>query len=48
MVFAQKKKKNKKKQFSQLNETLNNFVIGNNTKISAIGNETLDPQANGR
>ena len=42
------KKNNHKKQLSQLNETLNDFVIGNNTNVSAAGNESLEPQTNGR
>ena len=32
---------------SQLNETLNDFVIGNNTNAIAIENETSEPQTNG-
>ena len=30
-----------------MNETLNDFVIGNGTNVSAIGIETLAPQTNG-
>ena len=33
-----------KKQLSQLNRTLNEFVIGNGTNVSAMENETLEPQ----
>ena len=48
MVSKRKKKSLQKRHLSQLNETFNDFVIGNNTNASAMGNETLEPQANGR
>ena len=46
-VSTRKKKSQHKRQISQLNETLNDFVIGNNTSAGAIGNETLQLQKNG-
>ena len=48
MVSVGKKKNQQRRQFNQLTDTLNDFVIGNNSNIFAIGNETLQPQANGR
>ena len=47
MVSSQKKKNQQIKQLSQLNEALNDFVFGNGTKVTAMGNETLEPQTNG-
>ena len=46
MVSTRKKKHQHEKQLSQLDKTLNNFVIRNSTKASAIGDETLEPQNN--
>ena len=46
MFSTRKKNHQHKRQLSQLNETLNDFVIGNNTNSSAIGDETLEPQKN--
>ena len=48
MVFTRKKKNQQRRQFSQFNETSNDFVIGNSNNISATGNETLKLQVNGR
>ena len=42
-----RRRTNRKKELSQLNETLIDFLIGNNTNVSATGNETLEPQTNG-
>ena len=47
MVPTEKKKHQHKSQLSQLTETLNVFVMSNNTNASAIGNETLERQTNG-
>ena len=35
-------------QLIQLNETLNNFVIGSNTNVGATENETIEYQTDGR
>ena len=48
MVSTRKKKNQQRRQFSQLNENVNDFVIADSNNISAIGNETLEPQASGR
>ena len=40
MVSPRKKKNQQKRQLSQLNETLNDFVIVNDANVSAMGNET--------
>ena len=45
MVFTQKKKSQNKKQFSWLDETSNDFVIGNGTTGNTIGNEAIESQA---
>ena len=37
----------KKRQFSQLNETLNDIVIGSKTNVGVIENETLEYQTDG-
>ena len=47
IVSKRKKNNNQRSQISQLNETLNDFVIGNTTNVSAARNETLEPQTNG-
>ena len=47
MFSTRKKKHQHKRPLSQLNETSNDFVIGDDTNASAIGNETLEPQTNG-
>ena len=41
-------KNQQRRQFGQLNGTLNDFVIRNSNKISATANETSEPQANGQ
>ena len=48
MVSTREKKRPNKRQLNQLDKTLNNFVIGNGITVSIFGNETLEPQANGR
>ena len=47
MISTQKKKNQLKKQLSQLNVTLNDFVIGSCSNASAMENETLQQQTNG-
>ena len=44
MVSTRKKKHQNKGQLRQLNETLNDFIIGKNTAASAKENETLEPR----
>ena len=48
MVSTRKSKSHNKRQLSQSDETLNDFVIGNGVTVKTLGNETLEPQANGR
>ena len=47
MVSTRKKKHQHKRQLSQTDELLYVFVIGNNTKVSTIGDETLELETNG-
>ena len=47
MVSTRKKRKQQKKQLSQINETLHDFVIGSNTNVGVIENETLESQTDG-
>ena len=47
MVSTRKKKMQQKKRLSQLNETLNDLVIGNDTNVSAMRNVTFEPRTNG-
>ena len=47
MVSTRKKKKQQKKQLSQLTETLNDFIIGMNTNMGVTENENLKQQASG-
>ena len=47
MVSSRKKKNLQKRQLSQLDETLSNFVIGNNIDATVVQNETQEPQKNG-
>ena len=47
MVSTRKKRNQRKRQSSQLYETLNDFIIGNGTKVIAMENETLEQQRNG-
>ena len=47
VISARTKKNQKKKQFSQLNETSKAFTIGNGTNVSAMENETSEQQTNG-
>ena len=44
MVSTRKKYYRSKRQLSQLNDYLNDFIIKNNTIANAIGKETLEPQ----
>ena len=37
----------KEKQFIELNETLNDFIIGSNTNVFVIRDEAMEPQADG-
>ena len=43
-----RKKRNQQKKLSHLNETLDDFIIGNATGKSAMENETLEEQTNGQ
>ena len=47
MVYTRKWKNQQKKQFIQLNETLNDFVIGSNANAFVVGKDALDYQADG-
>ena len=47
MVSTGKKKSQQKKKLSQLNRTLNDFVLVNGTNVGAMANEALEPQTNG-
>ena len=47
MVSTLKKQHQNKRQLIQLNKTLNDFIIGNDTNPDAIENETLEPLTNG-
>ena len=47
-VFTRKKEKSAEKQLGQLNETLNDFIIGNGFNVSAMENETLEQHNNGQ
>ena len=46
MVSTRKKRNQQKRQFGQLNKTLNNFVNGNGTNVGVMENETLEQQNN--
>ena len=48
MVPTRKKKGQNEWQFSRLDETLIDFVIGNGTTVNAMGNEALESETNGR
>ena len=48
MVSTRRKKTLNKRQFNQLDETLNDFVICNGITTTTLGNETLEPEVNGR
>ena len=48
MVSTRERKNHREKQLSQLNKTLNDFVIGSETKVSVIENEALQLQIDGR
>ena len=48
MVSTRKKKNQQKRQRSQLNETLNDFIIRNSTNMGVPENENLEQQASGR
>ena len=48
ITFSTPKKKNQhKRQLSQLNESLNDFVVGYSTIAGAIRKGTFEPQTNG-
>ena len=47
MVSARKKKGRNKRQFSWMDDTANNFVIGNGTTVNTMRNEALESQAHG-
>ena len=46
MVAKRKNKRQYKRQLSLLKKNLNDFVIGDNSNTTAIGNQTLQPQTN--
>ena len=46
--FHTKKEKSAEKQLGQLNETLNDFIIGIGFNVSAMENETLEQHNNGQ
>ena len=48
MVSTRKRRNQQKKQFSQLNGTLKDFVIGSNINQDVTENETLEFQTDGR
>ena len=45
MISTGKRTSQQKKQLSQLNRTLNSFVIGSDTNANVLQNETLKSQA---
>ena len=47
MVSTCRKRHQNKKQISQLNETLNDLIIGNISNVDAIENATLELQTGG-
>ena len=47
IVSTRKKEGQNKIKFSRLDETVNDFVIGNGTTVKAMGNEGLESQPNG-
>ena len=44
---TRKKKNQQRRQLSQLNETLNDFIIANGSNVNVMENETLELQTNG-
>ena len=46
MVFTRKEKNQPKKQLSQLNETLNESIIGSSTNVNAVEQQTLEQRTN--
>ena len=48
MVSTRKKKNQQKWRLRQVGETLNDFVVGNGTNVSAMENDTLEQQTNGQ
>ena len=48
MVSTRKKKKQQKRQLSQLDETLNDSVIGNSVNVNISGSENLEQPTNGQ
>ena len=45
---TREKRTEEKRQLSPLNETLNDFIVGKGTNVSAMENETLEQQTNGQ
>ena len=45
-VSTRKKKNQERRQISQLDETLNDFVIGNNVNVNVLESENLEQQCN--
>ena len=48
MVSTRKRRNQQKTQLSHLNETLNDFIIGNGSNVSAMENEILQQQTDGQ
>ena len=48
MVSTREKRNQQKGQLSQMNEILDDSVIGNNTNMGVSGNENSEQQARGR
>ena len=48
MVSTRKKRNQQKWWFSQVDETLNDFVVVNGTNVSAMENDALEQQTNGQ
>ena len=48
MVSTRKKENQQRRQLSQLDETLYDFVIGNSVNANVSGNENLEQETNGQ
>ena len=48
MVSTRKKKNQQKRQLSQLDQTLNDFVVGNSVNVNVSESENLEQQTNGQ
>ena len=46
--FSRVRRRTSRKATYQLNETMNDFITGNNTNMGVTENENLEQQANGR